>query len=116
MSSLLLRTRSISRLLTRACAPCVTVSPVRHAHHKQQVRIGCASGFWGDTAVSAPQLVHHGQIDYLVYDYLAEITMSLLAKAKMKNPDMGYAPDFVLYSVGPLLKTIKEKGNFYCAL
>lgn len=73
------------------------------------VRIGCASGFWGDTSMSTPQLVHHGNIDYLVYDYLSEITMSLLARVKAKNTEAGYAPDF-LFAVGPLLKEIKEKG------
>jgi len=45
-----------------------------------------------------------------VFDYLSEVTMSLLTAAKQKNPDMGYAPDFVLYALGPYLKEIKNKG------
>lgn len=73
------------------------------------VRIGCSSGFWGDTSVAAPQLVKHGQLDYLVSDYLSEITMSLLTAAKAKRPDMGYTPDFV-QSLGPLLGQVKEQG------
>ncbi|XP_028407686.1 uncharacterized protein LOC114530279 [Dendronephthya gigantea] len=73
-------------------------------------RIGCASGFWGDSPSAAPQLVHGGNIDFLVFDYLSEITMSLLALAQRKMPEHGYCPDFVRFVMAPLLKDIKRKG------
>ena len=59
----------------------------------RMVRIGGASGFLGDSAISTPQLLAAG-VDYLVYDYLAEATMSLLARVQRKRPDAGYARDF----------------------
>uniref|UniRef100_A0AAR2IV65 Uncharacterized protein n=1 Tax=Pygocentrus nattereri TaxID=42514 RepID=A0AAR2IV65_PYGNA len=74
------------------------------------VRIGCASGFWGDTATAVPQLIHGGKLDFLVFDYLSEITMSLLTAAKTKMPNMGYAPDFVLAAISPFIKHISQKG------
>ncbi|WP_028081289.1 acyclic terpene utilization AtuA family protein [Solimonas soli] len=61
---------------------------------KDQIRIGCGAGFWGDSAEGPKQLVNSGEIDYLVLDYLAEITMSLLARARAKDPNAGYATDF----------------------
>ncbi|KAK5848088.1 hypothetical protein PBY51_005736 [Eleginops maclovinus] len=74
------------------------------------VRIGCASGFWGDTAVSVPQLVYSGKLDFLVFDYLSEITMSLLTAAKTKMPNLGYAPDFVHIALAPFINDIHRKG------
>ena len=76
---------------------------------KDTLRIGCASGFWGDTEFAAAQLVERGDIDVLVFDYLAEITMSLLIRAKAKDPAQGYAPDFVA-TIKPLMKEIKSRG------
>ncbi|WP_144735850.1 acyclic terpene utilization AtuA family protein [Acinetobacter oleivorans] len=73
------------------------------------VKIGCASGFWGDTNTAAFQLIHLTDINYLVFDYLSEITMSIMAKAKMVEPKHGYALDFVSRVMAPLLKKIAEK-------
>jgi Acyclic terpene utilisation family protein AtuA len=56
------------------------------------IRIGGASGFWGDSSVAAPQLVLGASIDYLVFDYLAELTMAILASSRRKKTEMAMLP------------------------
>ncbi|MDQ0074323.1 hypothetical protein J2W34_006143 [Variovorax boronicumulans] len=79
-------------------------------NNERIVRIGGASGFWGDSSVGAPQLVASGQIDYLVFDYLAELTMSILAGARLKKPELGYATDFVSVAMKSVLKDVVKQG------
>src|SRR5688500_17686642 len=59
------------------------------------VRVGAGQGFWGDWLEAPRRQVEGGPIDYLMLDYLAEVTMSILQKQKERDPSMGYARDFV---------------------
>lgn len=76
---------------------------------KEKIRIASGQGFWGDLIEAPYWQVTSGDIDYLVMDYLAEVTMSILQKQKNKDPKLGYARD-----IPPLMKRIlpvcKEKG------
>ena len=74
------------------------------------LRIGGASGFWGDAARATPQLLNSDGLDYIVYDYLAEITMSIMARARAKDATRGYALDFVSAAMKPNLGLIAERG------
>jgi hypothetical protein len=72
------------------------------------LRIGGASGAWGDSPRAVPQLLT-APVDYLMMDYLAEVSMSLLARAKMKDPASGFPPDFIGY-LKPHLGEIAQRG------
>jgi hypothetical protein len=74
------------------------------------VRIGGASGFWGDSRVGPVQLVQRGELDYLVFDYLAETTMAILAAARAKKPELGYATDFVDTAMQQVLPQVLQQG------
>jgi hypothetical protein len=72
------------------------------------VKIGGASGAWGDSPMGTPQLLR-AEPQYLMMDYLAEVTMSLLARARQKDPEAGFPPDFVGY-LKPHLGDIARRG------
>jgi len=74
------------------------------------LRIGGASGFWGDAARATPQLLRVEGLDYIVYDYLAEITMSIMARARAKDDSKGYAGDFVGAAMKVNLPLIARQG------
>lgn len=76
---------------------------------KDKIVIANASGFWGDEGAAIARQVLGGPIDYLTMDYLAEITMIILARQKAQSEDAGYARDFVGY-LRPLLKEIADRG------
>jgi len=70
------------------------------------LRIGNACGFWGDNVDAPIRLAERGKLDYLTLEYLAELTMSILALQKQRDPEKGYAGDFldVLQRLAPILQ------------
>ena len=62
---------------------------------KDVVRLGAGSGFWGDATDPAMELLDHGKLDYICFDYLAELTMALLERQRRKDRTAGYVPDAV---------------------
>lgn len=68
---------------------------------KEKIRIASGQGFWGDLLDAPVRQVEGGPIDYLMLDYLAEVTMSIMQKQRARDPSAGYARDFV-----PLMKQI----------
>ena len=62
---------------------------------KEIIRIGNGQGFWGDSIDAPVNLIKYGDIDYLTLDYLAEVTLSIMQRLKLKNADFGYASDFI---------------------
>lgn len=87
-----------------------SIQSVHSDSSNKKIRIGCASGFYGDSQLAARQLVDDGNIDYLVFDYLAEITMAILAKAKSRDERAGFAVDFVTVAMKDVLADCAKKG------
>lgn len=76
---------------------------------KSNIRIANGQGFWGDSTDAPIRLVEDGPLDYLTLDYLAEVTMSIMQRQKRKNPETGYATDFVSL-MESILPAILERG------
>jgi hypothetical protein len=76
---------------------------------KEVVRVASGQGFWGDSLDAPRQQVEGGPVDYLMLDYLAEVTMSILQKQKERDPNMGYARDFV-GAMESVLPAVTERG------
>jgi len=68
---------------------------------KERIRVASGQGFWGDLLTAPVDQVTKGPVDYMMMDYLAEVTMSIMQKQKMKDPSLGYAKDLV-----PLMESI----------
>jgi len=77
---------------------------------KKVVRLGAGSGFWGDAMDPAMELLREGNLDYLCFDFLAELTMALLQRQKLKKPEAGYVPDAVAYT-NAMLALARERGT-----
>ena len=76
----------------------------------KSIKIGGASGFWGDSFIATSQLLNNdNKLDFIVYDYLAEITMSILARARTKDSKHGYAIDFVTSVMKMNLRQISDQ-------
>ena len=77
---------------------------------KDVVRLGAGSGFWGDAMDPAVELMEKGELDYMSFDFLAELTMALLQRQKLKDPEAGYVPDVVAY-MQTLMPMAREHGT-----
>ena len=79
------------------------------ARQDKIVRVASGQGFWGDWLEAPRRQVEGGDVDYLMLDYLAEVTMSILQKQKERDPNMGYARDFV-GAIESVLPAVANRG------
>ncbi len=73
------------------------------------IRIGNGQGFWGDNVDAPVELLRGGPIDYIGMDYLAEVTLSIMMRQKLKNPKLGYATDFIGF-IRRVLPELRERN------
>ena len=90
----------------RSPGRCETDDGLEGSNVMEQIRIGNGCGFWGDNLDAPVQLAKDGCLDYLTLEYLAELTMSILALQEQRDPEHGYATDFldVLDRLCPILR------------
>ncbi|MFG1302941.1 acyclic terpene utilization AtuA family protein [Xanthobacter autotrophicus] len=77
---------------------------------KDIVRLGAGSGFWGDAADPAIELLEAGELDYMGFDYLAELTMALLERQRQKDHTLGYVPDAVDLLTA-MMRSARDRGT-----
>src|SRR5690606_23577379 len=82
---------------------------VRGMTRSDTIRIASGQGFWGDLLTAPVEQVRRGQVDYLMLDYLAEVTMSIMQKQRSRDPSQGYARDFIPL-MGEILPDCVERG------
>ncbi len=78
--------------------------------NRDTVLVANGQGFWGDSILGPVRLVNEGPLDYLTLDYLAEVTMSIMQKLKSRDPEAGYATDFI-EMVKRVLPRCREKAH-----
>src|SRR6266542_68816 len=95
------------RGLSPPCGPPGSTRRLVETPHMKRVRLGNGCGFWGDNLDAPVLLAEQGRLDYLTLEYLAELTMSILALLKQRDPTAGYAHDFldVLRNLVPSLRS-----------
>lgn len=76
----------------------------------KKVAIGGGQGFWGDSPDAAVHMINTADIQYMACDYLAELTLSIMAKQQLKGPKRGYAPDFVTRILKDAGRTAKQRN------
>jgi hypothetical protein len=77
---------------------------------RDNVRVGCGSGFWGDAFDPADELLRAGKLDYLAFDFLAELTMALLQRQRARDPHTGYVEDAVNFMTA-MAAPARERGT-----
>ena len=75
------------------------------------VRIANGQGFWGDSVDAPVRLIEEGPLDYLTLDYLSEVTMSIMQKLRRRDPEKGYATDFIELIRRTLPTILREEGR-----
>jgi hypothetical protein len=81
---------------------------------KRTVRVGGGGGYWGDDLTAPGRLVREGNLDYLVMDFLAEVTMSILSKQMERDPSRGYATDIVPILRDSLADAVAQDVKVIC--
>ncbi|MCB9433106.1 MAG: DUF1446 domain-containing protein [Ardenticatenaceae bacterium] len=78
--------------------------------NEKTIYIGGAAGAWGDSSLATAQLLTTPRLDYIIYEALAEVTMAILTRAKLKNPNAGYAIDFIDPILKNHLRELQQRG------
>ena len=76
----------------------------------KKILIGGGQGFWGDSNDAAIHMIRRGNLNYMACDYLAELTLSIMERQRMKDSNKGFADDFIKL-MDEIAKESYEKKN-----